>query len=382
MPLDKAKIYADLSGIKTEINNDDSPSPSYIQECTFDRNQAERKVEKHYLAVKQELSQIRRFFKIEKFNFDARKRQALSNNEKIKKLPTGKERESACEELFEEDLRKILNLENDFNDLKDLMDAIVMVQGNLKNFAADIRVQLKVMENQVNRLNIGTREDPDVAELHRSLAEIDELEKEMTADDVDSSSESVQEEPIDELITAEVTGEDTSSVADQGPVEQSVEDDTLSSFLVDDSSVEEELESNQEEDVSVSEEFTLDEDADAVSIPKDTGAPAKGSSKEKVKAPVTEFDLSDIGIDIDMGVSEPMSTNNTETTEQKITTTTEQPTAPKITPAEKKKEKSVSEKRKEAPSEPADIAPVKKPESAKGGITDIDLDDILTMLDN
>jgi hypothetical protein len=380
MSLDKAKIYADLSGIKTEINNDDCPSPSYIQECTFDRNQAERKVEKHYLAVKQELSQIRRLFKIEKFNFDARKRQALSNNEKIKKLPTGKERESACEELFEEDLRKILNLENDFNDLKDLMDAIVMVQGNLKNFAADIRVQLKVMENQVNRLNIGTREDPDVAELHRSLAEIDELEKEMTADDVDSSSESVQEEPVDELITAEVTGEDTSSVADQGTSEQLVEDDTLSSFLVDDSSVEED--SDQTEEDSASEEFTLVEDADAVSVPKDTGAPAKGSSKEKVKAPVTEFDLSDIGIDIDMGVSEPMSTHNTETTKQKITTTTEPPTAPKITPAEKKKEKSVSEKRKEAPSEPADIAPVKTSESAKGGITDIDLDDILTMLDN
>jgi len=378
--IDRAKIYADLTSLNIELKYDDIPTPGYIQDRTFECNTANWKVDKYSLEVTQELGRIRRLFKIDKFNFDAKKRQALTNNEKIKKIPTGKEREAAVEELLENDLRTLLDLENEMDALKDLMGAIKTVQDNIKETSSGIRVLVRTMESMINRLNVGTKEDSEVASLHKTFAELDDLEKEIAIDGVESSSETVQDEPGDELSeAAHKTGtEDSGQGASVAPSAEG--DDTLASFLVDDSDETE----NQSSDDDETEENAADEptqaEATAAAPTNKEPARATGSTPKTVTSHV-DMDLSEIGINIDTGDITDSPTPEKAPTEAKSPAI--QGVAPsvplKTEAAEKKKEDPPGEKKKEAP--PSVAQSSKKVETPKKDITDIDLDDILNSLD-
>lgn len=359
--IDRAKIYAELEKLNITLDFDNIPTPGFIQERTFECNTANWKVDKYSLEVTQALGTVRRLYKIEKFNFDSKKRQALTNNEKIKKIPTGKERESAVEELLEDDLRKILDLENEIDALKDLMGAIKTVQDNIKETSSGVRVLMRTMESQINRLSIGTKDDADVAHLHKSLADLDRLEEEMTAEDVEVAVESTSDGSGDEVSVGDhkTVPEETSQETPAGTVDKAAsEDDSIDSFLIDDSEDTEDRVS--EEELS---ETVVDEDA-----PADTVAEAPtNKGPEAVAGSIEGIDLSDIGIDIDTSVAELPSKKD-----------------PVVQSAPGVSKGVAAEKKKVTPTEGSKGSPVqtdKKSKSASKEISEVDLDDILDSFD-
>jgi len=360
--IDRAKIYAELEKLSITLDFDNIPTPGFIQERTFECNTSNWKVDKYSLEVTQALGTVRRLYKIEKFNFDSKKRQALTNNEKIKKIPTGKERESAVEELLEDDLRKILDLENEIDALKDLMGAIKTVQDNIKETSSGVRVLMRTMESQINRLSIGTKDDADVAHLHKSLADLDKLEEEMTAEDVEAATESTSDGSGDEVSVGDhkTVPEETSQEAPVGTVDKAAsEDASIDSFLIDDSEDTEDRVSEEE-----SSETTVSEDA-----PADTVAEAPtNKGPETVKGSIEGIDLSDIGIDIDTSVAE--------SPPKKGPVEQSPPEVGKGVAAEKKKV-APTEESKESPPVQTD----KKSGSPSKEISEVDLDDILDSFD-
>jgi len=364
--IDRAKIYAELEKLSITLDFDNIPTPGFIQERTFECNTANWKVDKYSLEVTQALGTVRRLYKIEKFNFDSKKRQALTNNEKIKKIPTGKERESAVEELLEDDLRKILDLENEIDALKDLMGAIKTVQDNIKETSSGVRVLMRTMESQINRLSIGTKDDADVAHLHKSLADLDKLEEEMTAEDVEAATESTSDGSGDEVSVGDhkTVPEEASQEAPVGTVDKAAsEDASIDSFLIDDSedsSSPHEWGLNEEE----SSETTVSEDA-----PADTVAEAPtNKGPETVKGSIEGIDLSDIGIDIDTSVAE--------SPPKKGPVEQSPPEVGKGVAAEKKKVASTEENKGSPP-----VQTDKKSKSTSKEISEVDLDDILDSFD-
>jgi hypothetical protein len=375
--IDVAKIYAELSKLNITLNFNDVPTPGFIQERTFECNTSNWKVDKFYLEVTQELGTIRRLYKIEKFNFESRKRQALTNNDDVKNRPTGKERESALEELFEEDLRKILDLENEIDSLKDLICAIKTVQDNIKETSSGIRVLVRTMESQINRLNIGSKEDSEVAELHKTFADLDKMENDISVDEVESSSETQPDDSGDELTegvhktaTPEVCGQDEPVVAptteEATPDEEAT--DAVSSFLMDDS------DETEESDLADEEEVVSETPAEVPAAAPTNKEPAQatGSKQKKVVTQQMDMDLSEIGIDL--GVEEDSGStpekSHTDVSPKKGDT----PVVSEVKASTKKAPP--PEPKKETPP----TAQVKQ--SEKKDITDIDLDLILNSLDS
>jgi hypothetical protein len=193
-------IYDDLLKFNIELNFQDVPTPSYIQELLIKGNSYQLKVERHFIEVTRDLAIAERMFSTERLNLDMLTKNTLTNNEKIKKIPTGKEREAAVAELLEVNHRDLLKLENDVNDLKSILSAIRQKQSTLKSTNADVKSLQKLMEQQVNRLNIGHPDDPDVKELSQAFSEIDKLEEEFDVDEVESSVEISQSEDSKEVI--------------------------------------------------------------------------------------------------------------------------------------------------------------------------------------
>lgn len=184
-----AHIYDELLKLDIELNYQDVPPPSYIQELIIKCNSYQLKVERYFIEVTRDLANAERLYTTEKLNINILRMSILTNDARIKKLPTGKEREAAADEMLENNNRELLKLENDVNDLKSILSAIRQKQNTLKNTNNDVKSLLKLMEQQVNRMNIGHPDDPDVKELSKAFSDIDKLEEEFDLDDVESSTE-------------------------------------------------------------------------------------------------------------------------------------------------------------------------------------------------
>jgi hypothetical protein len=223
-------IYDDLLKLNIELNFQDIPTPSYIQELIIKGNSYQLKVERFFIEVVRDLSIAERMLSTEKLNLDMLTKNTLTNNEKIKKIPTGKEREAAVAELLEDNHRELLKLENDVNDLKSILSAIRQKQGTLKSTNADVKSLQKLMEQQVNRLNIGHPDDPDVKELSQAFSEIDKLEEEFEIDEVESSVEISQSEDSEEVTEEESVEFDVSDTLVESVASQKL--DTLDELLV------------------------------------------------------------------------------------------------------------------------------------------------------
>lgn len=205
-----AHIYDDLLKLDIELNFQDVPQPSYIQEKIIQCNSYQLKVERFFIEVTRDLAIAERMFTTEKLNINTLRMSILTNDERIKKIPTGKEREAAADEMLEKNHRDLLRLENDVNDLKAILSAIRQKQNTLKSTNADVKSLQKLMEQQINRLNIGHPDDPDVKDLAKAFSDIDELEKEFEIDDVESSVEVPQSDDSDEGDSVEVDIEEFS----------------------------------------------------------------------------------------------------------------------------------------------------------------------------
>jgi len=223
-------IYDDLLKLNIELNFQDIPTPFYIQELIIKGNSYQLKVERFFIEVTRDLSIAERMSSTEKLNLDMLTKNTLTNNEKIKKIPTGKEREAAVAELLEDNHRELLKLENDVNDLKSILSAIRQKQSTLKSTNADVKSLQKLMEQQVNRLNIGHPDDPDVKELSNTFSEIDKLEEEFEIDEIESSVEISQSEDSKEVTEEKSVEFDVSDTLVESVAPQ--ESDTLDELLV------------------------------------------------------------------------------------------------------------------------------------------------------
>jgi len=315
MTIDKSKVYNELMKLEIIIDFNKIPTPAYIQSLIIECNGYQRKVEKYFIQTTQELSNHDRMLRVEKLNLETKKRHYLINNEKIKKLPTGKEREAAVDELLEDDYNIFLNLENKVASLKDLLSAIKMVQTNLKGTNSDIKTLVRVMEQQISRLNIGSPEDPDIAELSNRLANIDkldeELNSEMTEEDVSSAEEYIEEDDskkdeeevdLDNLSFKDmvkdseesVNENDTQSNDDAKPSDSDEPGNEVSSD-VDDSAESDDL------DIGI-EAFLMDDVPDEKDSEEDSDDDSlKEETEESVDEPEKGEDVSsELGIDIDI----------------------------------------------------------------------------------
>jgi len=218
-----AHVYDELLKISLILDFNDVPTPAYIQQKIIECSTYQLKVEKFYIEVTRELANAQKAFGIEKLNLSMLRNNMLTNNEKVKNLPTGKEREAAVDEILENNHKNLLKLQNDVNDLTSVLSAIKQKQVTLKNNNYDIKSLLKLMEQQINQLNIGHPDDPDVKELANSFSEIDKMEEEFELEDVESSvDDDLQSEDSDDILNPEES--EDSIVIDEAVEKISTED--------------------------------------------------------------------------------------------------------------------------------------------------------------
>lgn len=215
-PKRQTYIYDQLLKLNIELNFSDIPTPAYIQEKIIQCNGYQITAEKFFIETTREYTLAERDFKIESMQLEMLRRQTLLNNDRVKSLPTGKEREAAVNDILEKENERLLKLENEFDAVKNILIVIKQKQSTLKGVNANIKVLVGLMEQQINRLNIGRPDDPEVREFARELAEIDEYEKEMNLDDIESSIEIPQSEDSGDEQQAEPLPDKSITSADSG----------------------------------------------------------------------------------------------------------------------------------------------------------------------
>jgi hypothetical protein len=417
-------IYDDLLKLDIQLNFQDVPAPSYIQELIIKCNTYQLRVERYFIEVTRDLAVTERMYTTEKLDLDMLTRNTLTNNEKIKKIPTGKEREAAVGEMLEDNHRNLLKLENDVNDLKSILSAIRQKQGTLKSTNNDIKSLQKLMEQQINRLNIGHPDDPEIRHMSDGFKELDELEKEFELDEVESSVEISQSDESkgvveDDSVEFSVPDDLGESVAQEGsdtldellsvgdePGLESIPTDTqdtgsqieedigeitrvsdalnpaddiedeLASLLTEDESgaYQPEDEDREEREQTSVEESVVENDSVASTVESvetpdieiDDEIESDVDSRVS-EPPKLEVDLSDLGIDLDFGDDIPEAPKSTPRTKE--TKPTKEPGTVKA-----------DVKKSEDPPVQKSSAESKKPEAKKVEVVDIDLDDILNQL--
>ncbi len=330
LKLNTTKVYADLLRVKISLEFQPVPDPSYIQGKMIDCSVCQDNLEKIFIDATQELSDKDCLFRTEQYNIECKKRDLLTNNKDVKNRPSLKEREAAAEDLLDAEKRNMITLENEINTLKDVLGAIKLIQGNVNRKSADLKMMVRLMEQQVGRLGIGMKGDPGMSEMAKNLAELNKLATEMTVDDVESSSEYVDTEETDGKSEAKTTQQSTATdsqdseeetnsgieigdvlaggsgveainqptaldaTKDTKPEGESSGDDVLDSFLTD-------ISDDQTNAVSYedTEEVSSDESKSGVEEEK---APEASSTKKN--EPVTirgevDLDLSELGISLD-----------------------------------------------------------------------------------
>lgn len=302
MPIDIATIYEDLKKVSAsslEIDPKVSTiSPAFLQEMTLECELHGSMVERHELTVRQELDNAEHLLSVEQENFNIKHRSALIHNKSIKELPTGKEREAAVDELLEDERREIVKLEDRVSILKNLAGAIKTVQQGISRKDGRVKVLMRLMDQQLNRLNVGLPDDPEVSELTKGLAEVDNMEDEMTIDDVESSTEYLE--------TDESGGESGTGHLDNGTPEADSQDDSedtpdiISAFFEDDDSPgspsKDAAVSDSEEDESLLEAAQSE---DEVVTPNETGTDAESTEAVSQEGDGGGLEIGELEIDLD-----------------------------------------------------------------------------------
>jgi hypothetical protein len=267
------------------------------------------------------------------------------------------------------------------------------------------------MEQQINRLNIGTKEDPEIAAMSAVYKNLEkqmqeDLEKEMEIDDVETSTETTPDESDDEsssgspiTVDLEEDGQDSSESTETGSDDESEagkleatpaaggqepenekEDDAdvLNSFLVDDS---EDNPLNQDrDDESKEEQKASTESQSPSSKPNEVEIDSDAQSVDAPANPKVEFDLDDLGINIDGDdvIQQPTTPEKVQKEKSTESKGDKAPSAKGTASNSKKtgtKSLPVEETKKPDPeSTPNEV----KTESSKKEITDVDLDEILS----
>jgi len=194
-------IYDKLLKLDVQLEDLDNPSPAYINRKLTECAKKMSEVQMLYINQSRALTVAKRNLSIESAELEILKRKALVNNETIrKKYTTAKERESAVDEMYEDNNKKISELENDVSDFQNVLAVIRTHVQLLRARNSDIKTQARLTELQILKLNILPTDDPTIREYARSLGELSKLEEkldeEIDLDNVETSEEAKKPEDI------------------------------------------------------------------------------------------------------------------------------------------------------------------------------------------
>jgi hypothetical protein len=194
MPLDLDKLSKELSTLFVSVSEKDANNYKKLQIKLIACNANQDTVVKRLTEVEPIVARKQNDINTKKFALNARKHDIKTKTEIVKKLPTGKERDEAAEELLHNDFEQLINMENDLNDWMVAKNALITTLRKLKTTEQNIKLLKSMLDEQVSKLNIGSIGDPDVAHLQKSLSEFDDLENELGLDDdVESSDEYIED---------------------------------------------------------------------------------------------------------------------------------------------------------------------------------------------
>jgi hypothetical protein len=205
-------IYTALRKYTVTIEYKEIPDNQYIYKKMCQCSAYLTEVGKISLEVRKAYSDSEKRFRAENQNLRILRNQTLTTNDRVKKLPTGREREAAVDDLLEANVIEVENLETEMRALKELKDAVKEHINIIKNSHMTAKDLLKAYDVPVSKLNLGSYDDPEVADLHRTLAEVDRLEQEEFGNDTESS---VNEDNEDEFDGGEASYEEEENVGDE-----------------------------------------------------------------------------------------------------------------------------------------------------------------------
>jgi hypothetical protein len=233
MTINRDKIRADLLKFQTDCHLNDLnvtiPDPRKIQTKLIECYDYQRKTSIYYNQIRPVITAMKNQLEIEKFNLNVKRRDILTNVDKVKDMPSAKERELATEALLEVENKILLELQNQINVYEDLFDAANMTLKQLKSAEQDVKLLIRVMENQLDKLNVGTVDDTEIKGLTQNLSDLDKManlsDEIGLDDDVESSEDHLQ---IEEAVMLSPFGSNDNialvDAEDEGNSEQLVED--------------------------------------------------------------------------------------------------------------------------------------------------------------
>lgn len=201
MALNLTAAYDSLLGLSIDLNFNDAPNPAYIQTKLIECHEASRKVEKIHTELKMDMSRSMRSLSIEEGKFEVLQREALSQNETVKRFPSYQDRLAYVGTLLENNIETIRKLKSEAEEHKNLEKALNLIIKNLSRLNSDVKAQQKLMESQISKLGMGDVQDKDVKDLMSRLgtlsAEIDSDDLKVGEAEEDEATEEEKEEGVD-----------------------------------------------------------------------------------------------------------------------------------------------------------------------------------------
>lgn len=182
----KTKIYDRLLEIRVVFEPETVPRPAFINEKIWECHRLIEEVERVHIEITKEMSVLQRSLNDTTAEYQSKKEECLMR-EDIRQLPSIKDREAKANQSLKEELDRIKTLENELSSLNNLLRAVDLKMKNLNRLNADIRLQVRVLEQQV-RLNSLPQTNPIAADL------VAEMNKTSAGEDSFKNAESSVEE--------------------------------------------------------------------------------------------------------------------------------------------------------------------------------------------
>jgi len=243
MALDLDKIASELSTLFVAVTDQDANDYKRLQKKLIVCNANQDVVVRYLTSIEPMVAKQENAINTQKFVLNARKQDIKTNTAKVKNMPTGKERDEAAEELLHKDYQQMINMENNLNDLRTAKNALVTTLRKLKTTEQNIKLLKSMLDEQVSKLNVGAVGDPDVADLQKSLSELDNLDDQLEDeigldDDVEKSEDFIEnkyseadtqdesEQPSNEPLDSQDSREDSEDLLDMSDVLDSTSDES------------------------------------------------------------------------------------------------------------------------------------------------------------
>ena len=188
----KNRFYDRLLEIRMELDTDSQPDPSYISMKLGQCHIFIEEVERMSIQVSKETSIYQRALNTAEAAYEDAKENLIANDPEIQSLPSIRDREATANSRLGENLKEIRENKSEVSDLNNLSKAISLKLRNLSRINTDIKLLLRMMENQM-KLGMSMRG----SEAHKSLAVA--LKDDMTEPADTKADESVAVDPTSDV---------------------------------------------------------------------------------------------------------------------------------------------------------------------------------------